>query len=113
MQKGSSLTLWAQSSKGILLGGDAIGELRKPSETVGREAAGNLLREIEAKATVDVHLADMLVPYMALAEGESIFFTRSISDHLETNIWLAQEILGVKFETSKVGKLYKVEKEGS
>lgn len=113
LQKGSSLTLWAQSSKGILLGGDAIGELRKPSETVGREAAGNLLREIEAKATVDVHLADMLVPYMALAESESIFFTRSITDHLETNIWLAQEILGVKFETSKAGKLYKVEKKGS
>lgn len=110
LQKGSSLTLWAQTSTGIFLGGDAIGELRKPSEVVGREAAENLLREVEPKATVDVHLADMLVPYMALAEGESVFLTRSITDHLETNMWLAQEILGVKFGTCKVGNLYKVEK---
>jgi RNA 3'-terminal phosphate cyclase (ATP) len=110
LQKGSSLTLWAQTNTGVLLGGDAIGELRKPSEAVGREAAENLLREIEAKATVDVHLADMLVPYIALAEGKSAFLTRAMSHHLETNVWLAQEILGVKFETSKIGNLYKVEK---
>ena len=113
LQKGSSLTLWEQTSTGILLGGDAIGKLRKTSETVGREAAENLLREVEAKATADEHLADMLVPYMALAEGESVFLTRSITDHLETNMWLAQEILGVKFGTCKVGNLYKVEKKAS
>ena len=113
LQKGSSLTLWAKTDTGILFGGDAIGELRKPSEAVGREAAENLLREIEAKATVDVHLADMLVPYMALAEGESVFLTRSITDHLETNMWLAQKIINIEFETSKVGNLYKVEKKAS
>ncbi|MCW3985507.1 MAG: RNA 3'-terminal phosphate cyclase [Candidatus Bathyarchaeota archaeon] len=113
LQKGSSLSLWAQTSTGILLGGDAIGELRKPSEAVGREAAENLLQEIEAKATMDVHLADMLVPYMALANGESVFLTRSMTDHLETNIWFAQEILDVKFEVSKAGNLYKVEKRAS
>jgi RNA 3'-terminal phosphate cyclase (ATP) len=110
LQKGSSVTLWAETNTGVLLGGDAIGELRKPSEVVGREAAENLLREVEAKATVDAHLADMLVPYMALAEGESVFLTRSITEHLETNIWLAQKLLDVKFETSKVGNLYMVEK---
>jgi RNA 3'-terminal phosphate cyclase (ATP) len=112
-QKGSSLTLWAQTNKNALLGGDAIGELRKPAEVVGREAADNILQEIETKATVDVHLADMLILYMALTEGKSVFLTRSITDHLETNIWLAQEILDVKFVTSKVGSLYKVEKKVS
>ncbi|MFP3984783.1 MAG: RNA 3'-terminal phosphate cyclase [Candidatus Bathyarchaeia archaeon] len=110
MQKGSSLTLWAKTSTGVILGGDAIGELRKPSEAVGRQAAENLLREIEAKATVDVHLADMLIPYMALAEGNSTFLTRSMTDHLDSNIWLAQKILGVKFEISKAGNLHRVEK---
>jgi len=113
LQKGSSVTLWAETSTGVLLGGDAIGELRKPSEVVGREAAENLLREVEAKATVDSHLADMLVPYMALAEDESRFFTRLITEHLETNIWLVQELLDVTFETSKVGTLYMVEKKAS
>ncbi len=113
LQKGSSLTLWAQTSSDVILGGDAIGELRKSSETVGRAAATNLSNELEVKATVDAHLADMLVPYMALAEGKSVFFTRLITDHLETNMWLAQEILGTKFETSRVGKLYRVEKQES
>lgn len=113
LQKGSSLTLWAQTSTGILLGSDAIGELGKPSEVVGREAAVKLLQEIAVKATVDVHLGDMLIPYMALTECESVFFTRSITDHTEANMWIAQEILGAEFETRKVGGLYRVEKKTS
>jgi len=111
LQKGSSIVLWAKTSTGGLLGGDAIGEIRKPSETVGREAAENLCREIEAKATVDVHLADMLVPYVALAEGDSSYLARSMTEHLETNIWLVQEILGVRFKVTRVGNLYRIEKE--
>ncbi len=110
LQKGSSLVLWAQTSTDALLGGDAIGELRKLSEVVGREAAENLVKEIEAEATVDVHLADMLVPYVALAKGNSTYFCRLITEHLDTNIWLAQKILGVKFEVSRVGSLYRIKK---
>jgi RNA 3'-terminal phosphate cyclase (ATP) len=113
LQKGSSLALWAETSTGALLGGDAIGELRKPSEVVGREAAENFFREIEAQATVDVHLADMLVPYVALADGNSIYLTRDVTDHLDTNIWLAQKILGVKFQVTKVENLYRIEKSTS
>ncbi len=110
LQKGSSLVLWAETDKGALLGGDAIGELKKPSESVGREAAENLVKEVNAKATVDVHMADILVPYVALAYDESVYLTRSMTDHLDTNIWLAEEILGVKFHISKVNHLYKIEK---
>ena len=113
LQKGSSLVLWAKSSKEVLLGGDAIGELRKLSEVVGREAAENLFKEIKAEATVDVHLADMLVPYFALADGNSVYLARSMTEHLETNLWLTQKILGMKFQVMKVGNLYRVEKMGA
>jgi len=113
LQKGSSIVLWAETSTAALLGGDAIGELRKRSEIVGREAAEKLLREIEAKATVDVHMADILVPYVALAEGNSVYLTRSITEHLETNIWLAEKILGAKFNVEKAGKIYRVEGKAS
>ncbi|UCC33373.1 MAG: RNA 3'-phosphate cyclase, partial [Candidatus Bathyarchaeota archaeon] len=109
----SSLALSAKTSTGALLGGDAIGELRKPSERVGKEAAENLHRELKAKPTVDSHLADMLVPYVALAKGNSVYLARTVTDHLDTNIWLAQKILGVKFHISRVGSLYQVEKAGS
>lgn len=108
LQKGSSINLWAKTSKGALLGGDAIGELRKPSEVVGKKAGENILKEIEAKATVDVHLADMLVPYVALADGTSTYVTREITDHIETNIWLTEKILGTKLQVTKVGNLYRI-----
>ncbi len=110
LQKGSSLVLWAETSTGALLGGDAIGEIRKSSEVVGREAAENLFREVEAQATVDIHLADMLVPYIALADGNSVYLTREITDHLDTNTWLAKKILGVNFQVTKAGNLYRIEK---
>ncbi len=110
LQKGSSIVLWAKTSTDALLGGDAIGELRKPSEVVGNEAAENLVKEIEAEATADVHLADMLVPYVALAKGESTYLCRVLTEHLYTNIWLAQKILGVKFEVSRVGRLCQIRK---
>ncbi|UCE16744.1 MAG: RNA 3'-terminal phosphate cyclase [Candidatus Bathyarchaeota archaeon] len=113
LQKGSSLVLWTKSSTGVLLGGDAIGELRKLSEVVGREAAESLFKEIKAEATVDVHLADMLVPYVALADGNSVYFARSMTEHLDTNLWLTQKILDVKFQVSKMDNLYRVEKVGT
>jgi len=110
LQKGSSLVLWAETDTDAILGADAIGELRKSSETVGREAAEKLYTEVSAMPTVDVHLADMLVPYVALAKGRSMYVTRSISDHLETNIWLAEKILNVRFTVEEADGLYKIEK---
>ncbi|MDI6846612.1 MAG: RNA 3'-terminal phosphate cyclase, partial [Candidatus Bathyarchaeia archaeon] len=76
------------------------------------EAAEKLYAEISAKPTVDVHLADMLVPYVALAKGNSAYLTRTISDHLETNIWLAEKVLNVRFDVKKVDGLYNIEKIG-
>jgi RNA 3'-terminal phosphate cyclase (ATP) len=113
LQRGSSIVLWAETDTKALLGGDAIGELRKSSESVGREAAGNLLRELEAEATVDVHLADMLVPYVALAEGGSLYLTRSMTEHLETNIWFTQKILDAEFKIAKTKGLYRIQSRGS
>ena len=109
LQKGSSLVLWAETDSGALLGGDAIGELGKPSENVGREAADNLLKEIAAEATVDSHLADMLVPYVALAQGNSVYLSGLVTEHLDTNIWLTEKILGTRFRVAKVANLYRVE----
>jgi RNA 3'-phosphate cyclase len=108
IQKGSSLVLWAKSSRCALLGGDAVGELGKPSELVGQEAARNLLVEIQSGTTVDVHLADILVPYVALVDGESVYLSRSMTDHLKTNVELTQDIMGVKFGITKIGDLYRI-----
>ncbi len=112
LQKGSSIALWAETDTGAIVGADAIGELGKTSEAVGREAAEKLYAELHAEPTVDVHLADMLVPYVALAEGTSVFSTRRVSDHLEANMWLAEKMLGAQFNIEKVNNFYRIRKGG-
>ncbi len=109
-QKGSSIVLWAQTDTGVIVGADAIGGLRKTSEDVGKEAAGKLLAELSVKPTVDVFLADMLIPYMALAKGKSAFLVRTVSEHIEANIWLMEKMLNVNFNIQKVSNLFKIEK---
>lgn len=110
IQKGSSIVLWAETDTGIILGADAIGELGKMAEIVGKEAAQKLIVELASKPTVDVFLADMLIPYIALAKGKSVFLVRTISDHIESNIWLMEKMLNVKFSVQKVDNLYRIEK---
>jgi RNA 3'-terminal phosphate cyclase (ATP) len=107
-QKGSTITLYSITDTGVILGSDSIGEVRKPSEKVGYEAAENLYLELKTSPTADIHLADMLIPYVALADSGSKYFTRSLTGHLETNIWLTEKILKTKFQVKKVGNLFEI-----
>jgi RNA 3'-phosphate cyclase len=109
-QKGSSIVLWAKTNNGLIIGADAIGQLRKTAEAVGKEAAEKLVEELSAKPTVDVFLADMLIPYMALARGKSAFFARTVTEHIDSNIWLMERMLNVKFTIQKANNLYRIEK---
>jgi len=110
LQKGSSIVLWAETDTSVIIGSDAIGELGKMSEVVGKEAAQRLNAELLVNPTVDIYLADMLIPYMALTEGKSVFLVRTISEHIESNIWLMEKMLNVKFTIEKVNNLYRIEK---
>lgn len=109
-QKGSSLVLWAETDKGAILGADSIGELRKMAEDVGKEAANTLVKQLAVKPTVDEFLADMLIPYMALTKGKSAYLTPAISEHIESNIWLMEKMLNVKFTITQINSLYRIEK---
>ncbi len=110
IQKGSSIVLWAETDTRVIIGADAIGELRKMSEVVGKEAAQRLNAELSVKPTVDIYLADMLIPYMAFTEGKSFFLARTISEHIESNIWLVEKMMNIKFSIKKVNHLYRIEK---
>jgi RNA 3'-terminal phosphate cyclase (ATP) len=110
IQPGATLAIWAETDTGALIGADAIGEIKKSSEKVGEEAARKLYEEIAAKPTIDIHLADLLIPYIALAEGKSVFLTRIMSEHLETNVWLVEEILKIRFNIEGTNKLFKVQR---
>lgn len=81
----------------VILGGDALGEKGKMAEDVGRAAAAMLLAEINNGACVDVHLADNLIPFMAL-HPPSMIRTSTITPHTLTNIHVVEQFLPVKFK---------------
>ncbi|MFO7837295.1 MAG: RNA 3'-terminal phosphate cyclase [Candidatus Thorarchaeota archaeon] len=106
---GSGIVIWAESNRGVRIGGDSLGKKGKPAEKVGREAAIQLVSELSTGKAVDSHLCDMLVPYMAVAQGKSSIGVTKITSHLETNIWVAEEMLGIETqlegESGKPGRL--------
>ena len=81
-----------------LAGFSSLGAKGKRSEEVANEACQDCLRFLESGMAIEEHLADQLVPLMALAEGHSCFTTSKISLHLLTNIWVAEQFLPVKFQ---------------
>ncbi|MEA2033115.1 MAG: RNA 3'-terminal phosphate cyclase, partial [Euryarchaeota archaeon] len=93
---GCGITLW----KGYK-SGSALGERGKRAERVGEEAAGNIINELESASTVDVYLADQLIPYIALANGKSEMWVREVTKHLETNMYVTKKFLDVEFEVEK------------
>ena len=94
---GTALMLWAEF-EGSIAGFTSLGEKGKPAEVVGEEAAQELLEFLQTGAAVDHHMADQLIPIMALAKGGSAITTSRITQHLLTNIWVTEKFLDVKFE---------------
>jgi len=95
---GSGIVVYAKTSSDAILGGDALGERGKPAEKVGEEAAQKLLAAIGSGAPVDKHLGDILIPYMAVAEGRSEIVVSEVTLHLLTNVQVTEIIAGVNFK---------------
>ncbi len=113
---GSGITLWAIFSKNkedidetnpIRLGADSLGERGKSAESVGQEAAENLIKEIESKAPVDRHLADQILPFMALM-GNSKIKVSEITNHCRTNIYTIEQFMGKVFEMDEKERIINV-----
>jgi len=93
---GSEINLYAHFDSFTILGADVLGEAGKLSEKVGREAAEKLKNEIKSGASVDIHMADNLIPWLSLLGGS--VKTSSISLHTQTNIWVAELFFGKIFK---------------
>ncbi|TFF92201.1 RNA 3'-terminal phosphate cyclase, partial [Candidatus Thorarchaeota archaeon] len=102
---GSGVVLWGDSDTGARLGADSLGERGVRAEEVGKKAANQLIQEIGANRAVDSHLSDMLIPYLAVADGRSRIGVTKVTSHLITNIWTVERILGMRIDlTGEVGK---------
>jgi RNA 3'-phosphate cyclase len=109
--QGGALVLWAETEN-ALLGASALAERGKSSERVGEEAAMALAAELISGATVDVHAADQIVPYLALAAAPSSFLVREVSGHLRTMAWLIPQYFERSVEFQSVGDLWRVKVSG-
>lgn len=108
---GAGIILWA-NYENTILGVNGLGEKGVPAERLGQNAVDDLLKEMDSKATLDVHASDQFLPYMALAKGESVFLARELTNHSKTNMWLIEKFLDVKFEVEDKEGLKEVRVKG-
>ena len=105
---GTVITLWAVSRQGnVFMGADALGEKGRRAEDVGAAAGGRLLDALKSGAAVDRHLADNLIPLMALCGGE--IKTEKITGHIRSNIYICEKFLEVDFRIDKKENMIMVE----
>jgi RNA 3'-terminal phosphate cyclase (ATP) len=100
---GSGITIWSGFK-----GASALGERGLPAEKVGRKAAEEMVSEMASSTAVDIHLADQLIPYIALAGGG--YTAREVSMHARTNIWTARHFLDREITISgEREKIFRIE----
>ncbi|MFH1126614.1 MAG: RNA 3'-terminal phosphate cyclase [archaeon] len=87
----------------MYLGASAVGEPGKRAESIGEEAALQLIDELKAKACVDKYLCDQLIPILAISGGS--IKTSEITKHTETNIWVVEKFIDGLFNVNKYDKI--------
>ncbi len=97
LNPGSGITI-ASIYENTILGADSIGERGKPAEKVGEEAGILLKNAMDSGACLDMHAADQILPFMALANGESKVTVEKITNHCLTNMRVIEKFLPVRFE---------------
>ncbi len=101
---GTFVFLKAESA-GCRAGFSSIGIRGKRAETVGAEAARELLEYRRREGCLDPRLADQIVLYLALARGVSTIATTDITPHLVTNLAVIKAFAGIGYEVDgEVGR---------
>ena len=93
---GSVITVFGISENNIRIGSDFLGKRGLKADVVGRKAAEQLVNELKDGAVVDVHLADNLIPFIALTKGS--LRTSRITGHIRAAVFVAEQFLPVKFK---------------
>jgi RNA 3'-phosphate cyclase len=101
---GAGIVLAAVCENSVI-GQSALGAKGVRSEVLGESCATDLIETLKSGATVDEHMLDQMLPYMAVAEGRSTVLTDELTDHAKTNIWVIEKFLGKKFVIERLGEL--------
>jgi RNA 3'-phosphate cyclase len=82
-----------------VIGTDNLGKLGKSAEEIGKTAAQEFFELGKSEVCLDKHMADQILPFMALSPGKSKVKVSEITTHCKTNIWTIEKFLEGKFET--------------
>jgi RNA 3'-phosphate cyclase len=104
--RGAGIVLTAEFENG-LLGSNALTSRGHTADKAGEDAAADLIREMTSGATMDVHTADQVLPYMAMAQGRSGFSVSRISKHLLSQMDTLESFLDVKFGVERKDNVYR------
>lgn len=99
---GGAIVLWARLAN-TLLGGSEVAQRGIPAERIAEQAAHALQKELRAAITMDVHAADQLLIYLALAGRPAHFTARTYSPHAQTTAWLIEQFLPVRVTAGPAG----------
>ena len=107
LQEGAALAIYAEMSSNARIGSDRAGRPGRSSESIGRYVAQSFVEDVKTGAAVDRYVADQLIIYAGLAEGTTRYSVPSITEHVETNLWLIEKFLRSK--TNARGNLIEIE----
>ncbi len=96
---GSSITVWAEAEGDDWpwrLGADQLGEKGLPAEKVGLKAARLFRSRLEHPHPIEEHLADNLVPILALVGGR--LNCQEVTPHTRANCYVSEKFLGRRVE---------------
>jgi RNA 3'-terminal phosphate cyclase (ATP) len=94
---GGAIVCWARTQHGVL-GAGRVAERGVRAEALGEAVGSELAADLGAHAGLDVHAADQILVYLALAGGR--FSTRRLSSHALTAIWLIEQFMPVRFDVA-------------
>lgn len=89
--------LRALAGRTIIVGAAQVAERGVTAVRLGQLAGCSLAQDLRAGSTLDVHAADQLPVFMALAAGPSVFRTSRMSSHASTAMWLLNRLTGARF----------------
>jgi RNA 3'-terminal phosphate cyclase (ATP) len=96
VQKGAALAIWAELETGMRVGFDQAGKRGRRSENIAGYVVRSLLEDLDTGATTDRFLADQLILFAALAAGRTEYVIPRMTDHVASNLWLVEKMLGAK-----------------
>ena len=79
-----------------IIGAASVAERGVRAEDVAREAMEFIVSAHKSNTALDMHMADQIIPYLAIAGGS--VSVEKITGHVRTNMWVCEQFLGTNFQ---------------